>query len=327
MHVVGQPKVTQHDGTATNRAVRANRRAAGHASAACHGAVFSDAYVVADLHQIVELDAVFQHRVLQCATVNAGIGPDLDVVANQHRAELFDFDPAAAVRCKTETVRTNYRTGVDDAALANAAIVADRDMGRKPAARPNACIRANGAMRGNLHPLTHHSAGADADKRTNRHVCADAGGRVDERAGMNGWRSIRRMQPFPELRDQCKAIVRIVHHNTRAALEGGIADRARNDHAACCRLRKLVEIFWIAEKRQIVRTGRFQGGQLFDQQLRAAHQFSRHLIGKKPGDINKFERHVVPAFFTLMHARTTKNYFVAFSALITLSVMSCLGLT
>ena len=122
-------------------------------------------------------------------------------------------------------------------------------------------------------------------------------------------------------------MIRIVHHNARTALQGSIADRACNDHAACCRLRELAEVLWVAEKGQVVRTRRFQGGQSVNQQLRIAQQFGWCPISQQPGDVGKFERHAVPAFFTLMHARATEGYFVAFSALITLSVMSCLGLT
>jgi hypothetical protein len=48
---------------------------------------------MADLDQVVEFDAVLNHSVGQGAPVNAGIGADLHIVANAHRAQAAQFFP------------------------------------------------------------------------------------------------------------------------------------------------------------------------------------------------------------------------------------------
>ena len=108
MDVIDQLQVTQHDGTAANGAMRANSGAARNTRATGHGGVFADPHVVRDLYQVVELDAVFQNGVLQRATVNAGVGANLDVIADLDRAQLLNFDPLAVMRRKAKPVSTDH---------------------------------------------------------------------------------------------------------------------------------------------------------------------------------------------------------------------------
>jgi hypothetical protein len=68
-------------------------------------------HVVADLDQVVELDAVLDHGVVERAAVDAGVGADLDVVADAHRAELLDLDPAPLVGREAEAVGADHRAG------------------------------------------------------------------------------------------------------------------------------------------------------------------------------------------------------------------------
>ena len=56
-----------------------------------HG-VRADAAVVADLHVVVELDAVFDDGVLERAAVHGRVRADLDVVADHDAAELRHLD-------------------------------------------------------------------------------------------------------------------------------------------------------------------------------------------------------------------------------------------
>jgi hypothetical protein len=48
--------------------------------------VRADAHVVRDLDLVVELHALLDHRVVQRAAVDGGVGADLDVVADAHAA-------------------------------------------------------------------------------------------------------------------------------------------------------------------------------------------------------------------------------------------------
>ena len=82
-------------------------------------------YVVADLYQVVELDAVFNHRVLQGTAVYACVGANFDIVTNAYGTELLDFFPALTVGCKAEAIGTNHHARMQDAARTYGAIFTD----------------------------------------------------------------------------------------------------------------------------------------------------------------------------------------------------------
>ena len=86
VYMVGQLQVAQDDGPPAHRAMGADACTASHPHATRHGGVGADANVVADLDEVVELDAVFDDGVFQRATVHTGVGPDLDIVADVSRA-------------------------------------------------------------------------------------------------------------------------------------------------------------------------------------------------------------------------------------------------
>ena len=64
VHAIGQAQVTQNDGAATYGAMGTNARATCHTHTTGHGGVFANVHVVANLNEVVELDAVFDDRVL-----------------------------------------------------------------------------------------------------------------------------------------------------------------------------------------------------------------------------------------------------------------------
>ncbi|MDT4869405.1 hypothetical protein FQZ97_1044310 [compost metagenome] len=117
----------QYHRTTTHGAVGTDGGAARHPHATGHGRVRPDVHVVADLDQVVELDAVFDHGVIQRTTVDAGVGADLDIVSDAHRAQLLDLDPLAFVRRKTESIGTDHHTRVQHAAFTHAATFAQGD--------------------------------------------------------------------------------------------------------------------------------------------------------------------------------------------------------
>jgi hypothetical protein len=69
MHMIRQFQVPKHNGTAAQRAVRTDAGAAGHTDTAGQGAVCTNLHVVADLHQVVQLDPIcYVRRSLGSAT-------------------------------------------------------------------------------------------------------------------------------------------------------------------------------------------------------------------------------------------------------------------
>ncbi len=58
------------------------------------------------------------HRVLDRAAIDRGVGADFDVVADAHAAELRDLEPLALGRRQAEAVRADHDAGMHQAALA-----------------------------------------------------------------------------------------------------------------------------------------------------------------------------------------------------------------
>ena len=85
----------------------------------------ADAAVVRDHDEVVELDAVFDHGVFDRAAVDGGVGADLDVVTERHRADLRHLDPGALVRREPEAVAADHGAGLHDAARAEHHAMAD----------------------------------------------------------------------------------------------------------------------------------------------------------------------------------------------------------
>src|SRR5258708_24693109 len=69
----------------------------------------SDLHVVADMHQIVELDAFRDARVVQRAAVDGGVRADLDIVANFYNSRLRKFPVAAFAECVAKSIRAEHR--------------------------------------------------------------------------------------------------------------------------------------------------------------------------------------------------------------------------
>lgn len=171
MNVISQRQMAQNDGAATNSAVRAYHSTASNTRTAGHGGVLADMNVVANLNQIVELDAVVQHRVLQRTPVNAGVSTNLAVVANSYGTQLFDLDPGPAVRRKAESVRTHHDTGMQDTALADLAIITHRNTCGQLGIRTYFYARAYNAMCTETYTRCHNSVRGNARKSANRHTC------------------------------------------------------------------------------------------------------------------------------------------------------------
>src|SRR5487761_1981309 len=158
-----------HDiGGAADHAVLAYARAAGDAGAAGDRRMCADAYVVPDLDQIVQLDSVFDHRVVQRSPVDTGVGADLYVVADHHRSGLRNLSPDALLQRNAESIGADHRARMDQRALAQATTRADSDMRMQPAGGAELDCVAEVATRADHHPpaelhaAAHIRPGADA---------------------------------------------------------------------------------------------------------------------------------------------------------------------
>src|SRR5690606_14276136 len=167
-HVVRDAEVAGDTGLAADHAARADLRTAGDTGAAGHDGVVTDAYVVGNLDQVVELHAITDHGVVERAAVDRGVGADLDVAADDDPTGLRNLDPGAgALACETETVGADDHARMQDAVLADHAVVIDRDVGVQASAAPDARAAADEAVGADHHvfaefdALFHAGTGAD----------------------------------------------------------------------------------------------------------------------------------------------------------------------
>src|SRR6185369_12681876 len=87
-HLVADREVTGDPTGPTDDAVLTDHCAAGDPGAACNHRVSTYPDIVTQLDLVIELDALLDHRVLDCAPVDGGVGADLHIGADQHRADL-----------------------------------------------------------------------------------------------------------------------------------------------------------------------------------------------------------------------------------------------
>src|ERR687895_983440 len=170
VHMVDDPDVAADHRRAADGAVRADVGAAGYADAAGDRAVRPDAHVVADLDLVIELDALLDHRIVERAAIDRGVGADLDVVADAHAADLRNLHPPAALGRDAEAVGADHRAGVhhdpfsyrtfriDHNTWVQARVVANRDLVANHAARPDGYVLAQ------LGRLRHHRRAVDAGR-------------------------------------------------------------------------------------------------------------------------------------------------------------------
>ena len=115
--MVCQLQVTQNDGPATQGAMRAYVRAAGHPGTTGQSAVVTNVHVVPNLNQVVDLDAIANGGVFQGTSVHTGVGAEFNIIAQAHRAQLLDLDPGALMGRKTKTIGTDHHARVQDATI------------------------------------------------------------------------------------------------------------------------------------------------------------------------------------------------------------------
>src|SRR5260221_1654892 len=233
--------------------------AAGDTHAAGHRGVRADARVVADLDLIVELHALLDDGVVERTAVDRGVGTDLDIVADAHRADLRDLDPAPVVVGDAEAVGVDHGPRMDDHRLAERAPRVDRD------ARIEAAIFAD------LDLLAHHAAGADRDARAQLCALRHDGGRMHTRR--------LRAHRIEELRYAREVEIGIVGHDARPRR---IAFRfGTDDHRPGARRVELRAVALAGEEADVARARRLERSHLVDQGIGLA----RHAAAEAGDDL------------------------------------------
>src|SRR6516164_7965952 len=115
-HIVRNGEVASESDHASDHATLADAGAAGDTGARGDRRVRTNAHVVSDHDEVVELHAVLDDGVLDGATIDGGVGTDLHVRADKHAADLRHLEPGALLRGKAKAVGADHRARLQHAA-------------------------------------------------------------------------------------------------------------------------------------------------------------------------------------------------------------------
>ena len=242
----------------------AEGRAAGDADLRGDEALAADAHVVGDLDEIIDLGAPPDHRLAEAGAVEGRVGADLDVVFEDHVADLRDATDLAVDGLITEAIGADDGAGLDAAAGAEDAVVADDDAGLEPA------IDADRSAGTDMAAGFEDRAGGDGSAFTDDAEGADVGGRIDLGGGrddsgrVDAGRRARleaRLEHAAEQRERVRWI-----GDAQESLAGGRLARESDGHEdrAGARGGHGVGVLGVAEERQIGGSRFRQGGDAGD---------------------------------------------------------------
>ena len=184
--------------------------------------------MVSNLHEIIDLDAIFNDGVVECPAIHTGVGADFHVITNAHSAQLLNLFPLPCRWCKTKAVSTNHHPRMNDAARTHHAALADGDtrLEHRISTNDRSCIN--------------HTLRADIGALMNLGRC------IDHRAGMNTTGSATLLMRLPPLRCSRKIGIRIGRDNAGTALRCLVAHGRRHNDTSRLRGGQLLAVTGIA---------------------------------------------------------------------------------
>lgn len=130
-----------------NHAAPANSGTACDTHASRNRRVLTDLHVMRDLDEIVELAPITDDCIVERTTINRAVGADFHVSTNLNASQLRNFLPAALVPGKTEAIRADHRSSVNQTAITNHTAMAEGDPRAKLGLRTHHRIVLNDAAR------------------------------------------------------------------------------------------------------------------------------------------------------------------------------------
>lgn len=178
MNMISDFDVTDQASAAGYGAMAPDTRTARDTDTTGDRSMLSDDHVVGDLHLVIYLYTASDQRVIHGASIDRGVGADLDIIAYLNTADLRHFFPMTVTLRQAETVCTDDYARMQQNAFTD--------------------LRA----RQHRHPRHQSAFGADTDTRTDHatraqmHARPDLGARfnaterIDARAFMNSRRTV-----------------------------------------------------------------------------------------------------------------------------------------
>ena len=208
--MIGYPEVPYYSDSTTDFTMSADDCTTGNSRTACNGGVCTDPDIMSDLYEVIDLDTIFHHGVIQRSPVDGGICTDLDIITDTHTAQLRHLDPATILGGHAESVAAYHCAWLDYRALSDPDLIADRNPGAKVAVSTDYNATTDGT--GRIQPYTCRDDSAISQDTTG----TDAGTLIHARTGpedgtgMDAWlRKLGRMQVtgYP-----CLGCIRIIGH-------------------------------------------------------------------------------------------------------------------
>src|ERR1039458_5561967 len=170
-------------GLAGQRDVVANLHTARDTGLRDHDAVLANRHVVGDLHEVVDLGPAPDDRGIHRRAIDCHVRADLDVVLDDHVANLRDLQPLRAILHITEAVAADHRAGVNADAVADADVVVDGDIRVEQAIVAKPAAFTDDAMRFDDRAVADRDVIAQHHVLTDKHALAEA----HVVAALRGW--------------------------------------------------------------------------------------------------------------------------------------------
>ncbi len=166
-HIIGNLKMPEYTGTTADCAVPADARATGDAHATCDRGVITDNDVMCDMHEIINLHPITDNGIVECSAINRGVRADLDVIANDHGADLFHLDPCSAIQRKAETIGTDDRARLNDNTPSDPRAIHDHAIGIEISVATNLDASTNEGTGTDMNPRPNPTCRTDSGPGTN----------------------------------------------------------------------------------------------------------------------------------------------------------------
>src|SRR6056297_337722 len=199
MNLISNLQMASHTRGAAEYTVPSNAGTAGNADHGRHGAVIADANVMGNLDEVIEFHPITDDGVVECATINGGVGTHFHIISENNPTELCDTVPYALLIGETKTVGANNGATKDVTTLANNHVVSQSHPWADQSPRPDPGAGSNNRAG------SHDDFLADVGFRLHNNVRADTGiiskdsGRIDDSGRVNaGRRNGGRVKPVTQ---------------------------------------------------------------------------------------------------------------------------------
>lgn len=100
----------------------------------CNKTVFANFDIVSNLHQIIDFSTLANNccRISQRSTIYSCIGTNLDIIFDNHRADLWDLMMLVFKSSETKTIATDHRTIMDNHSISDTDLFSHRNTGVDP---------------------------------------------------------------------------------------------------------------------------------------------------------------------------------------------------